>query len=164
MLVQRNRNDHGHRWDAAATDVPLPGFNPAPRTAAPVIGVLGRVDRVAGLRAHLPGGWSLCSRADLREAATDDIVVIGGATEGDVRAARDVLPRRTAVVAVVDVDAPPGAVAAVLTAGADVCVRGGQPAILAGHLVGCRRRQGAGYWPALDLDPAAVSTPAGAGE
>jgi len=38
----------------------------------------------------------------------------------------------------------------VLTAGADTCVRGGQPAILASHLVACRRRQVSDRWATLD--------------
>jgi hypothetical protein len=38
----------------------------------------------------------------------------------------------------------------VLTAGADACVRGGQPAILASHLVACRRRQLAGRWETIN--------------
>ena len=56
------------------------------------------------------------------------------------------LPRRTRIVALVDPDAPAELVAGVLTAGADACVRGGQAAILASHLVACRRRQLAERW------------------
>jgi hypothetical protein len=46
-------------------------------------------------------------------------------------------------------------VAAVLTAGADVCVRGGVPSILASHLVACRRRQLADRWAGLSAAAAA---------
>ena len=60
------------------------------------------------------------------------------------------LPHRTQLVALVDDAAPAEMVAAVLTAGADACVRGGQPAILASHLVACRRRQLAGRWAQLN--------------
>ncbi len=38
----------------------------------------------------------------------------------------------------------------VLIAGADVCVRGGRPAILAGHLVAAHRRRLADRWSRLD--------------
>jgi hypothetical protein len=71
------------------------------------------------------------------------------ASEEDVAVVRRELSPRTRVVALVPDDAPAGAVAGVLTAGADVCVRGGQPAILAGHLVACRRRQLAERWAGL---------------
>jgi hypothetical protein len=54
------------------------------------------------------------------------------------------------IVALVDEEAPAEMVAGVLTAGADACVRGGQPAILAGHLVACRRRDRAGRWSRLN--------------
>jgi hypothetical protein len=72
------------------------------------------------------------------------------ATVGDVDLARRRLPGRTSIVALVDEAAPGEVVAGVLTAGADACVRGGHPAILASHLVACRRRQVAGRWARLD--------------
>ena len=46
-----------------------------------------------------------------------------------------------------------------LTAGADVCVRGGQLAILAGHLVACRRRQLADRWSDLQAAAGDAQTP-----
>ena len=58
------------------------------------------------------------------------------------------------MVALVDGDAPAEVVAGVLSAGADVCVRGGQPAILASHLVACRRRDLAQRWARIDADKA----------
>ncbi|GAA3350065.1 hypothetical protein GCM10020358_74580 [Amorphoplanes nipponensis] len=76
-------------------------------------------------------------------------MLFSGATEADVLAARAALPRRTRIVVLVDDDARAELVAAVLTAGADVCVRGGLPAILASHLVACRRRQLADRWTNL---------------
>nr|BFE71524.1 hypothetical protein GCM10020092_048250 [Actinoplanes digitatis] len=103
--------------------------------------MLGYEGRVAGLAQHLPLGWSLRHPGDLGGALDAEIVVVSGATVKDVGAARAALPATTRIVALVD-DAAAGAlVAGVLTAGADLCVRGGPPAILASHLVACRRRQ-----------------------
>ena len=86
---------------------------------------------------------------DLDDVRPDEIVLFTSASEPDIRHARSLLPRRTSIVALVDSDAPAELVAAVLTAGADVCVRGGLPAILASHLVACRRRQLADRWAGL---------------
>ncbi|MFG1603380.1 hypothetical protein [Actinoplanes sp. NPDC049265] len=130
-----------------ATDVPV---NPAyTKSLKPVVAVLGQHSRVATLGAHLPNGWTLRAARALDDIRPDEIVLLAGATERDVRAARSVLPRRVAVVALVDAHAPADVVAGVLTEGADVCVRGGTPAILAGHLVACRRRQLADRWSTL---------------
>ncbi|MEV6635769.1 hypothetical protein AB0M54_33965 [Actinoplanes sp. NPDC051470] len=130
-----------------ATDLPV---NPAyTKSLKPVVAVLGHRSRVAGLAAQLPNGWSVRAAAALDDIHAEEIVLLAGATERDVRAARSVLPRRTAVVALVDADAPADVVAGVLTEGADVCVRGGTQAILAGHLVACRRRQLADRWSSL---------------
>ncbi|WP_067500833.1 hypothetical protein [Actinoplanes sp. TFC3] len=124
--------------------------NAAPRRAEPVVAVLGYHGRVAGLAMHLPGGWSVRYATALDDVHAGDIVLISGASEADVVDARAMLSSRTRVVALLDDDAPAHLVAAVLTAGADVCVRGGQPAILAGHLVACRRRQLTDRW--VDLE------------
>jgi hypothetical protein len=133
-----------------ATTYDLP-VNPAyTKSLSPVVAVLGRASRVAGLAGHLPGGWQLRAADGLGDVRPGEIVLVAGATERDVIAARTVLPRRTSLVALVDMDAPAETVAAVLTAGADVCVRGGTPAILASHLVACRRRQLADRWSALN--------------
>ncbi|MEV6495768.1 hypothetical protein AB0M20_45195 [Actinoplanes sp. NPDC051633] len=139
---------------ATAYDLPM---NPAYTTApSPVVAVLGRTGRVAGLAAHLPAGWRLRAAAGLADVRPGEIVLIAGATEPDVVAARKRLPRQTSVVALVDADAPAETVADVLTAGADVCVRGGTPAILAGHLVACRRRQLTDRWSVLNHNLAAL--------
>jgi hypothetical protein len=115
----------------------------------PVVAVLGHPGRVAGLAEHLPTGWSLRVARDLDDVLPDEILLFTQAKEYDIVTARAVLPARTAVVALVDSNAPAELVAGVLTAGADVCVRGGLPAILAGHLVACRRRQLADRWASL---------------
>jgi len=145
MLVQLNDNDRRHR--ATAIDLPL---NPAAtRTLSPVVALLGHPGRVSSLPAHLPAGWRVRRPRDLDDVNPDEIVLFSGATVADVMLARAVLPRRTRVVALVDQEAPADLVAGVLTAGADVCVRGGHPAILASHLVACRRRQLADRWVGL---------------
>lgn len=131
----------------ATTDLPV---NPAyTKSSKPVVAVLGNPARLAGLAAQLPTGWALRAAAGPGDVRPDEIVLIAGAGEAEVRAARAVLPRRVAVVAVVHPDASADTVAAVLTEGADVCVRGGAPAILASHLVACRRRQLADRWSTL---------------
>ena len=140
MFVQRTGNQRHQAFQVTVTDVRLPGSGPTRRR--PVVSVFGHPGRVAGLAAHLPAGWSMRRPRDLDDVHPADIVLIGGAVERDIAAARAVLSRRTRIVAVVDEDASTDVVAAVLTAGADVCVRGGRPAILASHLVACRRRFG----------------------
>ncbi len=146
MLVQLRHTDD-RRYTATSTRMPL--NPPYTRGRSPVVAVLGRPGRVAGLAAHLPAGWSVRPARDLGDLRPDELVLITGAREADILAARAELPRRTRIVALVDEDAPAGLVAAVLTAGADVCVRGGLPAILAGHLVACHRRQLADRWSGL---------------
>ncbi|GAB2603788.1 hypothetical protein Aab01nite_47790 [Paractinoplanes abujensis] len=153
MLVQLNRNTGTHDFTATATDLPI---NPAtfPRTGRgplPAVACFGHPGRVAGLAQHLPHGWSLRQADNLDDLRPDEIVLFAGATERAVATARRVLPGRTMIVALVDEEAPAELVAAVLTAGADACVRGGQPAILAGHLVACRRRDLADRWSRLDV-------------
>jgi hypothetical protein len=138
MLVQLDRSHH-RKADVTDTGVPVPGLNAG--VTAPVISVFGHPGRVAGMGAHLPAGWIVRRPRDLDAVDVDDIVLLSGATVPEVVTARAMLHRRTRVVALVDEEAPPETVAAVLTAGADVCVRGGLPAILASHIVACRRRQ-----------------------
>ena len=154
MLVQMNRNTGVRDFSITARDLPVnPSTVPASkRGPTPVVAVFGHPGRVAGLRTHLPGGWSVRRPATLDDVHPDEIVLLAGTSVREVGTARSVLPSRTRVVALVDEEAPPEVVAGVLTAGADVCVRGGQPAILASHLVGVRRRQLAERWARLDAD------------
>ena len=147
MLVQMNRQPGQRTPIATATDLPI---NPAhTRSLSPVVAVLGEAGRVAALAGHLPTGWSMRHPRGLDDVRPDEIVLFSNATVDEVAEARSVLTRRTRIVAVVDAEAPAELVAGVLTAGADVCVRGGQPAILASHLVACRRRQLADRWASL---------------
>ena len=147
MLVQLNSPQDDRPYRATGTGLPMNA--PATKTLSPVVAVLGPAGRVAGLPAHLPACWSVRRARDLNDVRADEIVLFSNASERDVATARELMPRRTRIVALVDDRAPAGLVAAVLTAGADVCVRGGQPAILAGHLVACRRRQLADRWADL---------------
>jgi hypothetical protein len=124
----------------------LPVDRAATKRTRPAVAVLGHPGRVAALPAHLPNGWTVRRAHDLDDVHPDEIVLFSNASEAEVRAGRRVLPRRTRIVALLDAQAPVDLVAGVLTAGADVCVRGGQPAILASHLVACRRRQLAERW------------------
>ncbi|MFC4071370.1 hypothetical protein [Actinoplanes subglobosus] len=119
--------------------------------AQPTVAVIGQLSRVAALPQHLPIGWRMRTGAGLDDVQPGDLVVLSGATVHDVRLARAVLPQATRVIALIDDWAPAELVSGVLTAGADVCVRGGHPGILAGHLVACRRRQLAERWETLDL-------------
>jgi hypothetical protein len=144
MLIQLNLNETTRTFAPNSTAVPLPDLNT--QRSSPVVAVFGQRSRVAALGGQLPAGWSLRYPENLDGVRRDEIVLFSGASEADVVEARAVLPARTLVVALVDDFAPAELVAAVLTAGADVCVRGGMPAILASHLVACRRRQLAGRW------------------
>ena len=148
MLVQLSRSDDHRTSTPTATDLPLAEF--MHEHAGPVVALFGHPSRVAGLDAHLPAGWSIRRPRDLDDVHVDDIVLLTRSSVRDVTTARAVLPRRARIVAVVDDDAPAELVAGVLTAGADVCVRGGQPAILASHLVACRRRQLTDRWAAFE--------------
>ncbi len=150
MLVRLNRHADDRRFTAASIQMPM--NPPHTRSMSPVVAVLGHPGRVAGLAAHLPAGWSVRPARDLEDIRPGELVLVAGATEADIVAARAALPRRTLVVALVDEEAPGERVAAVLTAGADVCVRGGMPAILAGHLVAGRRRQLADRWSGLQTE------------
>lgn len=151
MLVQLNRHPGARDFTATATDLPLnPASLPVSAGPRPSVAVFGTRSRVGGLDQQLPHGWRLRYPGDLDDVAPDELVLFAGATVRDVALARRLLPGRTPVVVLVDDTAPAELVAAVLTAGADACVRGGQPAILAGHLVACRRRQVAGRWAALN--------------
>ena len=144
MIVQLNRSGTDHMFAPNSTAVPLPDLN-SQRTS-PIVAVLGHPGRVATLGQHLPAGWRLRYPRDVDEVVAEQIVLFSGATEAGVLRARALLPVRTRIVALLDDDARAELVAAVLTAGADVCVRGGMPAILASHLVACRRRQLADRW------------------
>ena len=151
MLVQLNRNDGARDFSATATDLPLnPASLPSGTGPRPAVAVLGPPARVYGLAQNLPSGWTVRHAADLDDVSPDELLLFVGPAVRDIALARRLLPGRTQLVAVVDEAAPAESVAAVLTAGADACVRGGQPAILAGHLVACRRRQLAGRWAQLD--------------
>ena len=144
MLVQLNRTIDHRDFAATSTDLPI---NAA---GGPAVAVLGHPGRIAGLNRHLPAEWTLRTAKGLNDVRPDEIVLCSGASVREIAAARRVLPARALIVAVVDGQAPADLVAGVLTAGADVCVRGGQPAILAGHLQACRRRDLTGRWPHLD--------------
>jgi hypothetical protein len=148
MLVQLSRNDHFRTATPTATDLPLAAFTRVP--PSPVVAVFGHPGRVAGLEAHLPAGWSVRPVQDFDDVLPGELVLITQARVGHVNAARAVLPRRARIVALVEEGAPAELVAGVLTAGADVCVRGSQPAILASHLVACRRRQLTDRWATLE--------------
>lgn len=152
MLVQLDRNTGANAFTATATNLPInPAALPRTRGPLPAVAFLGRPGRLAGLDRHLPHGWSLRRAATVDDLRPGEILLLAGAGEREVATARRVLPPRTTIVAVVDEGAPAELVAAVLTAGADACVRGGQPAILAGHLVACRRRDVSDRWSGLNL-------------
>jgi hypothetical protein len=157
MLVQLNRHKDDHQHIAPGTGLPLNGATT--KSLSPVVAVLGPAGRVAGLPGHLPAGWSLRRARDVDDVRPDEIVLFSDATEREVTTAREILPGRARIVALVDGLAPAETVAAVLTAGADACVRAGHPAILAGHLVACRRRQLADRWSSLQNAVIAATQP-----
>ncbi|MEU4561233.1 hypothetical protein AB0F72_22850 [Actinoplanes sp. NPDC023936] len=127
-----------------------PDSAPAP-APGPVVAVLGQRSRVASLPQHLPTGWTMRLATGIDDIRPEELVVLSGATVDGVRVARAVLPAESRLVALIDDWAAVELVSGVLTAGADVCVRGGHPAILAGHLVAVRRRQLAARWDNLEV-------------
>lgn len=151
MLLELNLNETNRTFMPNSTTVPLPDLN-SPR-CNPVVAVLGYQGRVAGLSRHLPPGWLVRHPGSLDGARDAQIVLVSGATVQDVGAARAALPARIPIVALVDDAAAVDLVTGVLTAGADACVRGGPPALLAGHLVACRRRQQDGGRNEQGADP-----------
>ena len=150
MLVQLNRGDRNAAFAPNSTAVPVPGLDRQRPDA--VVVVLGQAGRVAALAAQLPAGWSVRFEASAKAVRPGEIVLVSGARAEAVAAARAVVSARTRIVALVDEDAGADLVTGVLSAGADACVRGGQPAVLASHLVACRRRQLADRWLNVSRD------------
>lgn len=148
MIVQLSRTGSRVPFLPTAVDLPLAAFAHEP--ASPVVVVVGPPGRVAGLGAHLPEGWSLRFAKDVDDVEPEEILLLARSGVAGVTTARAVLAPRARIVALVDDDAPAELVAGVLTAGADACVRGGQPAVLASHLVACRRRQVTDRWAGLE--------------
>jgi hypothetical protein len=140
--LDHNSTDRTFMLNPAAAVPPDPDV----QRRRPVVAVLGQPARVAALPAHLPAGWSVRVAGHLGDVRADEIVLLSGATVDGTAAARAALAPRTRIVALLDGGAPAELVAGVLAAGADACVRGGAPGILASHLVACRRRQLAGRW------------------
>jgi hypothetical protein len=142
MLLRLDRHDGTSTVTATATALPLhPASLRACRDQRPSVAVVGPGGRVAGLEQHLPAGWVIRHPASVDGVLPGELVLLVAAGVPAVTRARQVLPGRTAIVALVDEEAPVATVAGVLTAGADACVRGGELAVLASHLVACRRRR-----------------------
>jgi hypothetical protein len=108
--------------------------------AAVVVWVIGDISRVAGVDMHLPASWSVRSRPDVGGVGDDGLVLLVCPSIADVAAIDPQLPRRPQLVVLLDESSPAAAVAAVLEAGADMCVSTRSSAILAGHLMACGRR------------------------
>lgn len=106
----------------------------------PAVRVLGDMTRVAGVVRHLPASWSVRPALNLDGIAHDELVLLVCPDVDDVAAADRQLKGRPQLVVLLDELSPVGTVAAVLEAGADVCVCVGSSAVLASHLIACRRR------------------------
>src|SRR4029453_5296441 len=96
----------------------LPLNGATTKSLSPVVAVLGPAGRVAGLPGHLPAGWSLRRARDGDDVRPREIVLFSDATEREVTTAREILPGRTRIVALVESLAPAETVAAGLAAGA----------------------------------------------
>jgi hypothetical protein len=111
----------------------------APHTTTTVT-LIGCEHLAAALASHLPS-WCHVDTVDrLDEAGAADILVVGAATPVAVATAAGWHPSAI-VVGLIDTAAPVSAVVGVLGAGADMCVRGREPAVLAGHLLVSLRRR-----------------------
>jgi hypothetical protein len=104
------------------------------------VAVVDRVGHVDGLAAYLPQRWATRHYDTVFATDSCDLLVLGGATPDLVAAARRMHPE-AAVVAVIDMQAPVEPLVAVLSAGADACVRAGATAVLASHLLASQRRR-----------------------
>ena len=105
-----------------------------------VVWVLGDMTRVAGVQLHLPASWSLRPGQDITGAKDDELVVLVSPMLEEVATMDRHLPRRPQLIVLLDESSPAATVAAVLEAGADMCVSANSSAILASHLMACRRR------------------------
>jgi hypothetical protein len=104
------------------------------------VAVVDRVGHVDGLASYLPRRWATRQYDTLFAADSCDLLVLGGASADLVAAARLMHPE-AAIVAVIDAQAPVEPLVAILSAGADACIRAGAAAILAGHLLASHRRR-----------------------
>ncbi|MEO3748867.1 hypothetical protein [Plantactinospora sp. B5E13] len=104
------------------------------------IWVFGDITRVAGLSLHLPATWSIRPSQDITNIKSGDLVLLVHPTINEVVAMDRQLAHRPQLVVLLDESSPAATIAAVLGAGADVCVRASATAVLASHLLACRRR------------------------
>lgn len=107
---------------------------------AGAVRVVGDALAVAGLVRHLPDSWTVSPAASVAAAGPDDLALLVYPTAGEVAAAHRALGGGARLVALIEPTATAERVAEVLEAGADTCVRAGSAAVLAGHLIACRRR------------------------
>lgn len=103
------------------------------------IAVVDPDGRVNGFAKYLPLRWSVQHHNTLYSVSDPDLLVLGSATPELARAAHLIYPD-TAIIGVVDAEAPDMLFVDVLTAGADTCVRAGASAVLAGRLIASHRR------------------------
>lgn len=114
-------------------------MNEASNTSG-TIWVFGDMTRVAGLSLYVPATWCTRPGQDISDVKSDDLVLLVRPTINEVAAMDRQLAHRPQLVVLLDEESPAATIAAVLGAGADVCVRASSTAVLAGHLVACRRR------------------------
>ncbi|MDW5323702.1 hypothetical protein [Plantactinospora sp. KLBMP9567] len=116
------------------------------------IWVFGDITRVAGLSLHLPATWSTRPGQDITNVKDDDLVLLVRPTIDEVAAMDRKLAQRPQLVVLLDESCPAATIAAVLEAGADICVRATSSAVLASHLLACRRRLRRAGRPLLGRD------------
>jgi hypothetical protein len=107
---------------------------------AGAVRVIGDSLMVAGLPRHLPGSWAVGPASAVAAVGPEDLVLLVFPTAAEVAAAHQILGGGARLVVLIEANATAERVAEVLEAGADTCVRAGSTAVLAGHLVACRRR------------------------
>jgi hypothetical protein len=117
------------------------GAAPAALSASPavVVTVVGPAGSLAALAEHLPADWAVRPATPGQPSRTD-VLVIAAATGLRIAEAVQRNPG-IPVVGIVDALAPAETVVDVLEAGADACVRSGQPALVGSHLRACYRRR-----------------------
>ncbi|MFE9205580.1 hypothetical protein [Micromonospora sp. NPDC007230] len=117
---------------------------------APTVAVLGDPTLVTGLARQLPTAWRVLPTPSIDCVQPGDLVLLICPHVDTVGPTHRRLPAGCTLAVLVDHDAAASAIADILQAGADVCVRAGSTAILAGHLVACHRRASRPPSPAVD--------------
>jgi hypothetical protein len=103
------------------------------------VAVLGSSGGLRILAAHLPVSWAVEFLEEVGDLSVADLVVLTQPTAGKI-ASVQVRQPEASVLALAHPAARVDTVVDLLAAGATACVRAGDPALVAAHLLACARR------------------------